>query len=32
MLWDLLFFLGKVIWVLVVLALLEAFDSWRRGE
>ena len=32
MLWDLLVFLGKVLWVLTVLSLLEVWDSWRRQE
>ena len=32
MIWDLLILLGKVIWVLLVLSLLELFDSWRRED
>lgn len=31
MLWDLLYLLAKVTWILVVLFLLEAWDAWRRG-
>lgn len=30
MLWDLLLVLAKVIWILVVLSLVEAWDAWRR--